>query len=537
MPKVSIIVPVYNVEQYISRCIESLTNQTLQDIEIILVDDGSKDNSLKICNKYAKKDKRIKVITQKNAGPSVARNNALKLASGDFIGFVDSDDYVSPETYEKALQCMQDDVDLVIWGVNVISDDNLCYISWFQEKYFKLKYEGKVELTEDIKLLTDVVPWNKLYRRSIISEKEITFPAGRLYEDNAFWWKYTSWCKNAYYLDERLHYYNMRATSLRGEVISKKQECEADRIFMVEDVFDYYYKYNLLNDKNNSIIERLFILSYIDAYDETNNKIEITFMGKNLIEKIIAKKINYSDGKISKEELINNLELFKDEELVSLAKFIIKKCEYIENVSSIFDKKHYINIKNDHILSKEELLKLVDNTENKLRFVRNKINIENDIVFSNQNIIDAANNIYTIFENEIRKLNLENSYDFLKDFLYNLPIKPILRYDADVLNNHMLKFLGELLKNGLFEEMVKCCHFFRYMYPDCLEFWRMLGDAYYFIKRDYEKAYFYYKIYTDDIKDNASVYYVLSDICEHFGDIYHQIFYKEKAIKAESGLA
>ena len=101
MPKISVIVPVYKVEKFLPKCLESLINQTLKDIEIICINDGSPDNSLKILEEYAKKDSRIKIINQKNAGPSVARNNGMSAASGEYIGFVDSDDWIDLDFYEK----------------------------------------------------------------------------------------------------------------------------------------------------------------------------------------------------------------------------------------------------------------------------------------------------------------------------------------------------------------------------------------------------------------------------------------------------
>ncbi|MBR4316077.1 MAG: glycosyltransferase, partial [Alphaproteobacteria bacterium] len=99
--KISIIVPVYNVQKYLDKCLKSIISQTLTDIEIILVDDGSTDSSGLICDKYAKKDKRIKVVHQKNARQGAARNAGIKLATGDYIGFVDSDDYITSDMFEK----------------------------------------------------------------------------------------------------------------------------------------------------------------------------------------------------------------------------------------------------------------------------------------------------------------------------------------------------------------------------------------------------------------------------------------------------
>lgn len=119
MPKVSIIVPIYNVERYLDRCVQSLLNQTLKDIEIILVDDGSPDNCPDLCNEYARKDSRIKVIHKKNAGLGFVRNSGLDIANGEYIAFVDSDDYVSENMYEQLYnETVAQNFDIVYCGVN-----------------------------------------------------------------------------------------------------------------------------------------------------------------------------------------------------------------------------------------------------------------------------------------------------------------------------------------------------------------------------------------------------------------------------------
>ena len=109
-PKVSVIIPVYNVEKYLRQCLDSVVNQTLKDIEIICIDDGSTDNSLNILKEYAQKDNRIKIISKKNGGLSSARNAGLKFATGEFVGFVDSDDYIERETYENAVEPLREEI-------------------------------------------------------------------------------------------------------------------------------------------------------------------------------------------------------------------------------------------------------------------------------------------------------------------------------------------------------------------------------------------------------------------------------------------
>lgn len=181
MPKVSIIVPVYNVEKYLERCLDSLVNQTLKDIEILLVDDGSTDNSLKICEKYAS-DGRIKIIKQANAGQSAARNNALEIATGDYIGFVDSDDWVDTDFYEK------------LYNAAVENNADISMADFVRKGVKKhkirlnLKASGIYNTTEEkfkiANALKEGCIWNKIYRWKILSD--LRFVEGMYYEDGLF---------------------------------------------------------------------------------------------------------------------------------------------------------------------------------------------------------------------------------------------------------------------------------------------------------------------------------------------------------------
>lgn len=312
MPELSIIVPVYNTEKYLPKCIESILNQTFKDFELILVDDGSVDLSLKICEKYSEPDKRITVLSQKNQGPSAARNAALKIAKGEFIGFVDSDDFIEPQTYETALKEMKNGADTVFWGVNVFSDDNL-NTEWFDNYYNNNEY-GKKNLTLDKRLNIAVVPWNKIFRNSVIKEHEIDFPEGRLYEDNAFWWKYTAWCKNIFFIPEKLYFYNMRNSSLRGEVNIQRKELEKDRIFMVENVYDYYKK-NKIAEENRELFEKLLAHSFNEAYRQSFLKEDIVLQACELLKKM---HLEYSEDKeiqkilLLKKALDEDIEQFKN---------------------------------------------------------------------------------------------------------------------------------------------------------------------------------------------------------------------------------
>lgn len=191
MPKVSIIVPIYNVEKYLDRCMESLINQTLRDIEIIMVDDGSPDRCPQMCDEYARRDSRIKVIHKKNGGLGYARNSGLEVATGEYIAFVDSDDYVDVRMYEHMYHELEKySVDAVICAFNII----------FKDKVHPESINGFTNSNQIINVLGDYLPnyiatlpdstsdqlygysvWNILYKHSIIKDHNIKFDSERIY--------------------------------------------------------------------------------------------------------------------------------------------------------------------------------------------------------------------------------------------------------------------------------------------------------------------------------------------------------------------
>lgn len=175
---ISVIVPVYKVEEYLPQCIESIVNQTYRDLEIILVDDGSPDTCGSICEEYAKNDKRIKVFHKKNGGLSDARNYGIARANGEYIAFVDSDDWIDLEMYETLINLIEDNkADIVNSGV---------YLEYLKRTVIlniaEKRYTDSVELCKALingEINTGV--WNKLYRKSCFSD--ITFPKGHVSEE------------------------------------------------------------------------------------------------------------------------------------------------------------------------------------------------------------------------------------------------------------------------------------------------------------------------------------------------------------------
>ena len=233
MPKLSIIVPVYNVEKYIDTCLRSLTQQTLQDIEIIIVNDGTKDKSENIIEKYVKENPtKIKYYEKENGGLSSARNYGLKYATGEYISFLDSDDYVEINMYEEMYNlAKKENVDMVE-----------CDFIWeweYGKKIFDKRREYKSK--EEMMRKPRVVAWNKIYRREIINKYKITFPEGLIYEDMEFFYKLLPHLNRVSYINKYFVHYIQREDS-----ITNKQTEKIEDIFKILDkIFDYYKEQNI----------------------------------------------------------------------------------------------------------------------------------------------------------------------------------------------------------------------------------------------------------------------------------------------------
>lgn len=225
---VSIIVPIYNVEPYLDKCINSLVRQTYTNLEIILVDDGSKDKSGEICDLWAKKDNRIKVIHKKNGGASDARNKGLDIALGDIISFIDSDDYISIYFYEKLINIMeQTNADIVECGFTMFNKKekiNDSSINNFDFKSFNTQ-EAMQELILNHNLST--IPCNKIYKRHVIDK--LRFKVGKINEDDFFTYLTFDNAKKITKVNTELYYYLQREDSTMGKIyqLNRLNEIEA----------------------------------------------------------------------------------------------------------------------------------------------------------------------------------------------------------------------------------------------------------------------------------------------------------------------
>lgn len=198
-PSISVIVPVYNAEQYIRRCVDSILNQTCTDFELILVDDGSKDKSPQICDEYASQDTRVRVIHKANGGVSSARNNGLSsIKGGEYVAFIDADDYVV-NTYLECLIANAEDADMVVCGFKSFhqgEENNLVLREEYIDKLYDESDIGDL-LSQRIVDLPFRTPWAKLFRNSLLVDHEITYDESmKLGEDTKFVFEYMSYVSN-----------------------------------------------------------------------------------------------------------------------------------------------------------------------------------------------------------------------------------------------------------------------------------------------------------------------------------------------------
>lgn len=257
---ISVIVPVYNVEQYLKRCVESLLVQSYKNLEIILVDDGATDQSGKICDALSCKDNRIKVIHKENGGLSDARNKGLEYATGDLIAFVDSDDYIAPNMYERLVSVMNDtDTDIV-----------MCRYIRFKGEICKEIIENKVDVKvmDTLKVLENIygtdgetytVAWNKLYKRDVIAD--IRYPVKKVNEDEYTTYKYFANASKVAYTSEILYYYfyNDNSITTKKNYLSNKD---------IYDALDERMEY--LKQRGFSQLEKKIQKQYLDRIISRN---------------------------------------------------------------------------------------------------------------------------------------------------------------------------------------------------------------------------------------------------------------------------
>ena len=267
-PKVSVIVPVYNNARYLHQALDSVVNQTLKEIEIIIVNDGSTDASLDIINEYASKDLRIKVINQPNRGVANAINNGMARATSEYLAEMDSDDYIKPEMYEELYEYSKtNDLDIVISnyyefvGNHENIKTKLCRFFDTPNWYYKNLYPSDFyinKLSEDyLRGFGWCIIWSALYKKSFLIENKICWNEDvRAYNDNGFWFQTRALAKKIMYVDKAYYFYRRDNSS---STINNFEKFEED--FFGEQIFikNFLKERNLWNDLKDLYIKQTFL--------------------------------------------------------------------------------------------------------------------------------------------------------------------------------------------------------------------------------------------------------------------------------------
>lgn len=243
MVKISVIIPVYNVEKYLSQCLDSVINQTFKDIEIICVNDGSSDNSLEILKDYAQRDDRIIIKNfEENKGVSAARNWALNIAKGEYIYFIDSDDWIEKNYLEVMFKTIEQTGADIIMNRNMLSCQNgEIFPSVFQSGQNKIKDNTFIDIHKETHNIS-FGPCAKLHRTSLLKNNNITFPVGYVYEDMFFHLVTFAYSKKIYFFKGPEYYYR----KTEGSITSKMKQDSDKIINILGFIYDYYKEHNLL---------------------------------------------------------------------------------------------------------------------------------------------------------------------------------------------------------------------------------------------------------------------------------------------------
>ncbi len=247
-PLVSIIVPVYKVESYLDDCIKSIIGQSFKEFELILIDDGSPDNCPAMCDAWAQKDSRIKVIHKENGGVSSARNVALEQVQGEWIWFIDSDDTIEPQALSELASLAQKQPDIIIFNKQ-INEEYLKDSNFFDEYYFKYRFGFEA--------------WNKLYKASIIKENHLKFDTQEtIGEDLLFNITYYQFAEKYLFSDLTLYNYRVREDSAMGASDHERLQKQL-RVF--SKIYDLYQ--DMLDE---TILAQLFIMHLISGINQSD---------------------------------------------------------------------------------------------------------------------------------------------------------------------------------------------------------------------------------------------------------------------------
>lgn len=281
---VSIIIPIYNADKYLGRCLNSVVNQTYSNLEIILINDGSTDSSLNICKEYAGKDKRIILVNKKNEGVSIARNTGIEKSSGEYVAFLDADDWIAPNYIEQLIKPFENEnVDISVCDYQICNE----FISSSTESSYPYKYKNaKKYLLEKQKNgdFSTIVPWGKVFKAKIIAG--VFFPPKLHFEDEATVYKFFYAANQIAECNYKAYYYFQSSEGLTASVYPKHPE---DAVKVFEKQYDFFKEKNdhkfyqqtlatllwkcltlYINKKDKRVFAKAKIKQYLKDFNEFN---------------------------------------------------------------------------------------------------------------------------------------------------------------------------------------------------------------------------------------------------------------------------
>jgi glycosyltransferase involved in cell wall biosynthesis len=340
-PKVSIIIPVYNTQEFLVQCLDSILNQTLDNLEIICVENGSTDSSLEILNEYSQSYTHLKVIIHPEGRLGDARNAGLRLAKGEYIGFVDSDDFIDPTMFENLYRvAFKHSADIAICGITVFYQKDNVYLEKEPEIFPNSEF---VPIQQNKKFFRNLTAWNKIYKKSFLDKHNFEFPEDLYYEDQLFLIKAFVLANGIASISKPLYYYRkQRADQI--STLSSNHLFDIFKIFIQIDEFLNYYK--IQDDFKNDIAEiKIQRLLYLFDYISKEQKKEFFLQMQKEFKDIhlcppleIASNTEYNNFRIirNKSYVTSNTLLYTRRMLGQLLKIGI-----IRNLYIIFRKRKF----------------------------------------------------------------------------------------------------------------------------------------------------------------------------------------------------
>lgn len=307
--KISVIIPIFNVEVYISRCLESILNQTLRDIEIICIDDCGADDSMQIVNTYLIEDSRIKIVRHHhNMGLGCARNTGVQEASGKYIACIDSDDWILPEMLERTyLKLEETGFDSVWVKVNTFLELEGRYTTDNYYKFLFEQKEGVIELTPQSINDYPVNAWNKVYRKDFIKNNNLKWSEGLLYEDLEFYYAFYTKSTKTYLIDYLCYIYRWRPGSIMNETDAGRKRCE-DIYEVTYNIYAYLSREKIFDHYKISYLE--LMARNINLYLNNPHYHErVINASKRLLVRVSYQK-NYANDD---HELLASLKVFDEQ--------------------------------------------------------------------------------------------------------------------------------------------------------------------------------------------------------------------------------